>query len=87
MISYSWIDNRLNYTGNVALKVPAFTSSYKCTEYDIGTWSGWCKTWSEPVMLPPPIWSPMFGFEGLTLGIDTKLVDTMEIENVVSAGY
>ena len=87
MISYSWIDKRLNYTGKVALKVPAFTSSYKCAEYDIGKWSEWCKSWLDPVRLPPPIWSPTFAFEGLTLGIDTKLVDTMEIENVVSTGY
>ena len=31
------IDKRLNYTGKVALKVPAFTCYSKCAEYDDGS--------------------------------------------------
>ena len=29
-ISYSWVDERLNYTGNVDLEVQAFTKVSKC---------------------------------------------------------
>ena len=72
------------------MEVPAFTSYSKCAEYEDGGhgvlahFGSWCKRWLEPVMLPPPIWSPTFAFQGLAQGIDTKLVETMEIENVAS---
>ena len=30
-ISYSWVDERLNYTGSVDLEVPSFTKVSKCS--------------------------------------------------------
>ena len=94
MISYTWTDNRLNYTGNAALKAAAFTKESKCVQYypnlpfnlDTNTNQDQkkkCKRWSDE-MLPPPIWSPTFEFQGLALGMDTTLTDNMKIENGVS---
>ena len=41
------------------------------------------KRWSDE-MLPPPIWSPTFEFQGLALGLDTTMTDNMKIEKGVS---
>ena len=83
MISYTWTDTRLDYTGNAALKVSAFTTESKCDKYYQNDLNGKCKKWSDE-MLPPPTWSPSFEFQGLVLGMDTTMTDTMKIENGVS---
>ena len=82
MITYTWTDTRLNYTGNAALKVSAFTMESKCVQYYQGDSNSKCKKWSDE-MLPPPTWSPTFEFEGLAQGMDTTMTDTMKIEKGV----
>ena len=82
MITYTWTDTRLNYTGNAALKVSAFTMESKCVQYYQGDLTSKCKKWSDE-MLPPPTWSPTFEFEGLAQGMDTTMTDIMKIEKGV----
>ena len=83
MITYTWTDTRLDYTGNAALKVSAFTTESKCSLHYQNDASKKCRKWSDE-MLPPPTWSPTFEFQGLALGMETTMTDTMKIENGVS---
>ena len=98
MITYTWTDTRLDYTGNDALKAAAFTKESKCKGYygdktKLATTQSLvinqkqkCKRWSDE-MLTPPIWSPTFEFQGLAQGMETTMTDTMKIENGVSNLY
>ena len=75
-IFYSWSDDRLDFTGENELEVPAFEwlDSSDCFEK-------FCMH-HDYEMLPPPIWIPSFQFLPPASDEDFSLDDFMTIQNV-----
>ena len=75
-IFYSWSDERLDFTGENELEVPAFEwlDSSDCFEK-------FCMH-HDYEMLPPPIWIPSFQFLPPANDENSSLDDFMTIQNV-----
>ena len=75
-IFYSWSDERLDFTGENELEVPAFEwlDSSDCFEK-------FCMH-HDYEMLPPPIWIPSFQFLPPANDKNFSLDDFMTIQNV-----
>jgi hypothetical protein len=73
-ISYSWFDERLDFTGENELEVPAF--EWLDSSDSMIPWV------HDYEMLPPPIWIPSFQFLPPANDEDFSLDDFMTIQNV-----
>ena len=77
-MSYSWYDDRINFTGHGNLSAPMHMKKKKCDYY----WKGkgyWCHGYE---ITPPLIWMPTFDYATPNSVEKSTLEDFMTIQKV-----